>query len=150
MNIHSPVSFFMTKQVISVEPTAPLNVIRDLFVMHDFHHLPVVDDNEGIIGLISKSDFERFQGGSFYVSEDRFLQETRLKSTQARDIMTKGLAKISPEDRLDVALDIFCLNRFHALPVVDRDNKLIGILTPYDILKALQGEKITLKNYEIV
>jgi CBS domain-containing protein len=40
-----------------------------------------------------------------------------------------------------VALEIFNLNRFHALPVVD-DGELVGIITPFDILKALSEEKL--------
>jgi acetoin utilization protein AcuB len=149
MNTLRPVSQFMTANLETVGPETPLNEVRDLFVLHDFHHIPVVNTEQEIIGIISKSDFERFQGGAFFVAEDRFIQESRLKSTKAEHIMTKGLAKLDPADKLDIALDIFCMNRFHALPV-EKNGKLIGILTPYDILKALQQEKHNHLEYQII
>ena len=37
-------------------------------------------------------------------------------------------------------MEIFTINRFHALPVVD-NGELVGIITPFDILKALGEEK---------
>ena len=56
--------------------------------------------------------------------------------------MTTGLAKLEPDDRINVALDVFCVNLFHALPVV-KDNELVGILTPFDIIKTLAEEKVS-------
>ena len=48
--------------------------------------------------------------------------------------MTKQVATVSPDDTMDYAVDIFRENLFRALPVVDKDKKLVGILTPYDIM----------------
>ena len=56
--------------------------------------------------------------------------------------MTTGLAKLSPEERINVALEVFMANRFHAIPVVD-DGDLVGIVTTFDIMKELNTEKVT-------
>jgi acetoin utilization protein AcuB len=56
--------------------------------------------------------------------------------------MTKGLAKLDPEDRINVALEIFLVNRFHAIPVV-KNEELVGIVTTYDIIKTLAGQSVT-------
>jgi acetoin utilization protein AcuB len=58
--------------------------------------------------------------------------------------MTKGLAKLNPNDRINIALEIFMVNRFHAVPVVEND-ELVGIVTTYDIIKALASEPISTK-----
>ena len=55
--------------------------------------------------------------------------------------MTQGIATLEPNDRINVALQIFMENLFHAIPVVE-DDEVVGILTTYDIIKALQEEDI--------
>lgn len=142
MNLFAPVSSLMTdyKHLVIVHPEESLLKIKEIFDTHRFHHIPVVRTRE-VVGIISKSDFEHFMGGGSACEEDRFLNEARLQRTTAQDIMTKKLGKVESDDRLNIAVDIFTLNRFHALPVVD-NGELVGIITPYDILKALAEEKV--------
>lgn len=141
MNLFAPVSSLMTnhKHLVTVNPEEPLSVVKELFETHSFHHLPVVHFRE-IVGIISKRDFEYFMGGESVCDDDRFLNDHRLQRATAKDIMTKRLGKVESSDRLNVAVEIFTINRFHALPVVD-NGELVGIITPYDILKALGEEK---------
>ncbi len=141
MNLFAPVSAIMTdhKHLVTINPEDPLQLVKDIFESHNFHHIPVVRYQE-VVGIISRSDFEHFMGGNSPYEEDRFLNERRLARTKAEDIMTSRLGKIGSSDRINVVVDIFVLNRFHALPVVD-DDVLVGIVTPFDILKMLAAEK---------
>jgi len=75
-----------------------------------------------------------------HFADDRFVNESRLERTKAEDIMTKGLGKLEPEDRINVALEIFSKNWFHALPVV-KNEELVGIITTQDVIKALLRER---------
>ena len=125
------------KHLVTVAPDEPLTNVKEIFETHKFHHIPVVRFRE-IVGIISKTDFEHFMGAYM---DDAFASEMRLSQATAQDIMTKRLGKVESTDRLNVAIDIFNINRFHALPVVD-DGELVGIITPYDILKALSEEKV--------
>ncbi|MCB0577552.1 MAG: CBS domain-containing protein, partial [Saprospiraceae bacterium] len=104
-----------------------------------FHHIPVVHFRD-IVGIISKTDFMYFLGGASLYDDDRFENESRLKRAKAKDIMTTGLAKLEPDDRINVALEVFCKNWFHALPVV-KDGELVGIVTPFDVMKYMLDEK---------
>jgi acetoin utilization protein AcuB len=92
--------------------------------------------------MISKTDFLYFLRGFNRNEEDRFVNEARLRVYNAEDIMTTGLAKLTPEDRINVALEVFLENRFHAIPVVEGGD-LAGILTTFDIIKALASEEVT-------
>lgn len=141
MNILAPVKTIMTTKLITVAPADKVKDVKEIFDQHPIHHIPVVRYKE-IIGLISKTDFLHFMRGFTKNDEDRFVDEARLRAYTAEEIMTKGLAKLSPNDRINVALEIFLVNRFHAIPVVD-NNELVGILTTFDIIKALAGENVT-------
>lgn len=143
MNVLAPVKSIMSSHLITVAPSDKLSIVKDIFDDHNIHHIPVVRYKE-LIGIISKTDFMHFMQGFSPNEEDRFVNYARLRSYSAEEIMTKGLAKLDPNDRINVALEIFLVNRFHAIPVVDND-ELVGILTTYDIIKALATEPVSPK-----
>lgn len=140
MNIFAPVSSLMTdhKHLITVAPEESLAKVKEIFDAHKFHHIPVVHFRE-IVGIVSRSDFEFFMGGASHYEEDKYVNELRLERTQVKEIMVKRLGKVSSDDRINVALEVFLINRFHALPVVD-DGELVGMITPYDIMSALSKQ----------
>ena len=140
MNVLAPLKTIMSTDLITVSPADKLSTVKDIFDEHKIHHLPVVRFRE-IVGIISNTDFVQFLRGFSPNNDDRFVNYARLRSFSAEEIMTKGMAKLDPEDRINVALDLFLVNRFHAIPIVSH-NELIGIVTPFDIIKALAAEKI--------
>lgn len=141
MNILAPVKTIMSSKLITVNEADKLKVVKDIFDSHHIHHIPVVRFKE-IVGIISKTDFLYFLRGFHSNEEDRFVNEARLSAFSAEEIMTKGMAKLNPNDRISVALSIFLENRFHAIPIVDNE-ELVGILTTFDIIRALANESIT-------
>jgi len=143
MNVLAPVKSIMSTHLITVAPSDKLSIVKDIFDDHNIHHIPVVRYKE-LIGIISKTDFLHFLQGFSPNQEDRFVNYARLRSYAAEEIMTKGLAKLNPNDRINIALEIFMVNRFHAIPVVENDD-LVGIVTTYDIIKALASEPISTK-----
>jgi len=141
MNVLAPVKSMMTTKLITVNPKDKLTAVKEIFENNKIHHIPVVRYKE-IIGIISKSDFLHFLRGFNRNEEDRFVNEARLRVYNAEDIMTSGLAKVNPDDRINVALEIFLENRFHAIPVIE-NGALVGIITTFDIIRALADEKVT-------
>ncbi len=138
MNAFATISTIMTSQLWTVNPEDNLLVARDLFNAHHIHHIPVVRFRQ-IVGLLSKSDFDCYVAGMKGVHEGAGF-ETKLGHVKVEDLMTRRLAKLESDDRINVALEVFSLNRFHALPVVDKD-ELVGIVTPFDVMKAMLNEK---------
>jgi len=141
MNLLTPVSELMTKELITVNPADKLISVRKIFDENRIHHIPVVRFRK-IVGIISKSDLLYFMKGLGNVNNPIDLNQGRLLITKAQDIMTTGLAKLAPTDRINVALEIFRENILHAIPVVKND-ELVGILTTHDIITALAEKKLT-------
>lgn len=138
MNLHAPISTLMTRDVITVHPNDPLGKVKDIFDTHHIHHIPVVRDRK-IVGIISKTDFLHFIRGIHHSTYDEFVEKSRLRTYRAEDIMTKGLAKLEPTDKINVALEVFKENLFHAIPICE-DNELVGIITTLDVIKAIAKE----------
>ncbi|MFZ4545444.1 MAG: HPP family protein [Saprospiraceae bacterium] len=147
MNVIAPVSSIMSTQLLTVNAEDNLNAVSEIFKKHQIHHIPVVAEKQ-ILGIISYSDFSHFVKG-MDTYEEKEVKMHRLLNTKAADIMTKGLAKLEPDDRIDVAVNIFKDNRFHALPVV-KDDELVGIVTTHDIIQLLADEKILDEYYKMV
>lgn len=135
MNLLDPVSKIMTPNPICVNSKEPLSEIEKIFSTHRIHHLPVVDDGK-LVGIVSKSDFLFFRKGFSNDENEKLKDKIRLNNYTTGDIMTTGLAKMEPEEKINVALEVFKENIFHAIPIVEGD-KIVGILTTYDIIKEL-------------
>lgn len=142
MNLLDPVEKIMTKNPISISPNDPISHVGELFSQNKIHHLPVVDNGK-LVGIVSKSDYLFFRRG---YSKETVMDEHRIKKHTASEIMIKGVAKMEPTDRINVSLEIFKENLFHAIPVVDNET-LIGIITPLDIIKHLAEDKGATNEY---
>jgi len=139
MNLFAPVSSIMTTKLYTVSSEDNLATVKEIFDQHNIHHIPVLHVRQ-LVGMVSKTDFEHFMGGLSHFQDDQFVNEHRLKNMKASELMVKRLGKLEPEDRINVAIEVFCKNLFHALPVVQGD-ELVGMVTTFDILKMLQAEK---------
>ncbi len=138
MDFTAPVSRFMTRKLITAVPEDQLTVIKEIFDNQRIHHIPVVKFTK-LVGIISKMDFMHFTKGHTVMPHDEMTEKSLLGKYTAGDIMTTGIATLESGDRLNVALQLFAENLFHAIPVVD-DHQLVGMLTTLDIIKVLVEE----------
>ena len=133
LNLLSPVKEIMSTNLITISEFTPLTKVEEIFQNNRIHHIPVVDNGE-LIGIVSKSDFLFFQRG--YNADESKFDEERFKTHVVSQIMTKGVAKLDVDDHINVALEVFKENLFHAIPI-ESEGKLVGIVTTYDIIRTL-------------
>ena len=145
MNLLDPISTVMSTDLITVGPEDPLKKVADIFSRRRIHHLPVVEEGK-LVGMVSKSDFLFFKRGFNDEKREEKWDLFRLKSHRVKDIMTRGLAKMEPEDRINVALEVFKENLFHAIPIVT-DGQLVGIVSTLDIINRLAIDKEAVNQY---
>ncbi len=138
MDFTAPVSKFMTRKLVTIIPSDRMSVVKEIFDTQRIHHIPVVQFKT-LVGLISKTDFMHFLRGMETTPYDQLVEKSRLEHYTAEDIMTKGVATLESTSRVNVALELFSENLFHAIPVVD-DGELAGMLTTFDIIRILVEE----------
>lgn len=134
------VAEIMTDRVIVVRPNETMDVVQDIFRKNNIHHVPVVD-NGVVVGMVSHADYLKLLHGFtlFKTKKSDEYNDAILRSLLVKEVMTKQVATLGPEDSLELAAGFFRENLFHALPVVDEDNMLIGIVTTYDLLNYAYG-----------
>ena len=143
MNFVAPVSSVMTRKLVTLAPGDPVSMVKSIFEKQRMHHILVVR-HKTLLGIISKSDYQQFVKNSIMVTPVEagacnIDQQPAYLDFKVEDIMTTGLATLESTERINVALQVFYENRFHAIPVVD-DGEVVGILTTYDIIKQLMDE----------
>ena len=126
----------MTTEVLTVYPDDLMTKVGDIFKTHNFHHIPVIEKDGTVVGIISKSDYYQILHGLtiFKIKNSKEYNESISRSLLAKEVMTKQVATLHPEDSLQLAVGIFRENFFHAMPIVDEHKKLVGILSTYDLL----------------
>jgi acetoin utilization protein AcuB len=89
------------------------------------------------VGIISKTDFYKAIHGARLENPETAAFENELiyAKFKAEDLMTKNIAKIGPNEKIGTAAEIFLENYFHAIPIVNDEQELVGIVSTYDILK---------------
>lgn len=127
MNLLKSVKDIMSSEIITVDVNAQLNEFKPYFSRRNIHHLIVTDKNDDMVGIISSLDVAK---SSNYMVDDKL---------RAKHIMTGMPLSVSQNAKLDFVLDVFLDNLYRALPVIDDDAKLVGIITPYDILKQIRN-----------
>ena len=141
-------SEFMTKNVISSKADITVKEAAEIMFKNNISCLPVVDDNENLIGIITESDFvgkevnvphamvsiKRILGETFHDASIDDVFEKAKKHTLA-DVMSKNLHTVKPDSTLTDVVNYMISKSYKRLPVVE-DGKLVGIITRKDILRA--------------
>ena len=125
-----------------MDKSIPIRIFKE----HSFHHIPIVNDDESLEGIISLTDFERIKNGTSLFRNPKIekYNEALFSTLLAKDIMTKDVKELRPNDTIFQAYEIFKKNRFRALPVIAR-GKLVGIITPFDMLEYFFEKNYSLK-----
>jgi CBS domain-containing protein len=122
-----PLGDVMTGDLIFLHPDDSLRKVDEIFDNYTIHHIPVVDEEEKLLGIVSRIDFLKANELFSLFNDNNFSELT------VSDIMTASLTTAEPADTIAFALGVFQKNLIHALPVVE-DEKLVGLVTTYDIL----------------
>lgn len=137
-----PISRYMTHKTFCVTPNDSLEDVRQIFERFGFHHVPVVEGKQ-LVGIVSYSDYLRIIRDLVNLNRHNDSKEgMMLRSFSVKDMMTPDPYSLRPEDTLESAMRVFRDHRFHSLPVTDRDGRLVGMLTTYDVMKAFEKEAI--------
>ena len=118
----------MTPDPATISPQSSVVEARRLLRRDAIHHLPVVEDGR-LVGIVSSSDFLKL-----YFMD---LSLPFFRRATVDQIMETHLAVLDSRSTLRDAAEKLSMGNYHALPVVDRQRKLIGIVTSSDLIGEL-------------
>jgi acetoin utilization protein AcuB len=127
---------WMSKSPITAKLTTSIMKAAKLMKENGFHRLPVVDEDGKLAGIVSDRDIKE-ASPSKATTLDMHELYYLLSEIKVADIMTKTVIAVAPEDTVEKAAVLMLRNNVGGLPVVDPENKVIGVITDSDIFKVL-------------
>lgn len=121
----------MNRNVITVKPSDTIRLAMLLAAQHRIRHLPVVDQSQQIVGIISDRDLR-----DACPSKLELEQQVKTLDRQIAEIMNTDVITAHPLDFVEEAAHVLYENKIGCLPVIDQ-NELKGIITETDILHTL-------------
>lgn len=140
----------MTTEVITVSPDERVDVVTKLLIDNKISGIPVVDKDDHILGIVTEKDLLIKAGElkvPFYITlfdsiifmENPMRFNSNLKkytASKVKDAMTTKVVVVDENTPVPEIAEMMQSKGVNRLPVV-RNNKLIGIVTRNDVLKAL-------------
>jgi CBS domain-containing protein len=123
----------MTDTIFTLGPQDDLADLYDLMDAKHIRHVPIVDRERELVGLVTQRDLSRSALGN---QEDAplSLQREMLRRRRVREIMATEVDTVEPDEDLRVAADMLIENKIGCLPVVEGTH-LVGILTESDFVR---------------
>ena len=140
----------MTKEFITVSPETEITHAAKLLIEKGINGIPVLDDDNKLVGIICQSDlifqqkkisipslFTLLDGFIPLKSDKHFEKEIKkIAATTVDQVMTPNPVTIKPDTSIEDIASLMVDKNIHTLPVVDGE-KLVGIVGKEDILKTI-------------
>lgn len=127
---------WMTRDVLAITPETSIMKASRLMKDNKVRRLPVVDGEQRVIGIVSQTDIKD-SSPSKATTLDMHELYYLLSELKVVDIMTKAPFCARENDSVEAVALVMTERRFGGVPVVDAQNKLVGIITESDIFKVL-------------
>jgi len=124
---------YMTRTVKTVDRETTMRELECMFEADEFNCYPVRDGDD-IVGIVSQFDLLKcfaFNPGRMVPAYDDLL------SRMVADVMTPEFIYVDPETKLSRVLQLMTDHRTKSIPVLDAEQRLVGIIARTDIMRAL-------------
>ncbi|UCD88114.1 MAG: CBS domain-containing protein [Desulfobacterales bacterium] len=118
------VESLMIKDPFTISDRTSVQEAIHLMQDNSIRHLPVVDRSKKLLGWVTLSDMK--QG----------LLPAMVTGLSVSDLMIKDPITLHPDDDLEVAARVIYEKKIGGMPVVNNDNKVVGVMTVTDLLNA--------------
>ncbi|MCL2380891.1 MAG: CBS domain-containing protein [Treponema sp.] len=125
------ISRVMTKNPIFVHPEMPLNDARSIMTKEKIGHLPVLDKQNALAGLLTKKDLLK-AAPSPATSLDVYEISYLISKMTVKDVMVKTVTTVGENEVVEEAARIMADSDIGCLPVM-RGTRLVGIITDTDL-----------------
>ena len=143
----------MDPEVPAVSPEADARAAVELLAKTDKGAIPVVDEDRGVVGIVSESDlvlseeeadlhlphFLNIMGGVVFIGSMKGFEERLEKAfaTKVSELMTADPVVVRIDDTAEKVARTIAEKHHNHLPVVDAESRLAGLVTRADALAAL-------------
>jgi CBS domain-containing protein len=130
----------MTPEPVTVQPDDDVSTAFSLLQESPIRHLPVVNESDELVGMLSDRDLRALLVPHFFRQEVVENIVTRARAPVST-LMSGNVLCVDMEDDVSVIAELILEHKVGAVPVVDGDGKLVGIVSYVDLIRHyLRGE----------
>ena len=133
------IHYYMTQEPLVIAAEMPISEARELLHRHSFRHLPVVNKDTTLCGMITDRDLRSACPSTLLHENERNRVLAKVRTTPVSAIMAKHFFSLRTNSTLDDALLLFSSHSIGALPVIDESNRVQGIFSLNDMMSAYQN-----------
>lgn len=130
------VSKSMTHKVVTVNPDETVLEAREKMKTHRIRHLPVVDPQNRLIGIVTDRDIRSAMPSIVLHDYDSREEREKLGRIKVQDVMTQDPVTVHPSHTIEDVMLLVQSSRVGALPVVDDAGHVKGIIGVRDLIRA--------------
>ena len=133
----------MVREVISVTRKTPLVQVAEAMARHGVSGVPVVEEGERVVGVISEKDFltrmgeqdaKTFMGVVAECLKGKGCVAVPIRGQNAEDIMTSPAVTVNEETSIMEIANILTEKNINRVPVINQQDRLVGIITRADVV----------------
>ncbi len=150
----------MTGNVIVLNEEDEIKKAADIFLKYKINAIPVVDKNKKLTGIVSETDlvyqesnlhiptvFTIFDSIFYLGTSKHFKKDVdRITATKIKDLMNKDVFYAKENEDIYNLATVMTDKKFYSIPIVNDDKEVIGIVSRYDIIKAMSSKKKKKRN----
>ena len=140
----------MTKKVVTVGKDTTLTELAKLLMKNKISGVPVIDEEKRLVGIVSEADiiveksslpFPLSFSFAFLDKCESYTKNTKdFLNIRVEEIMSADVKTAREDMTVSKVVNIMINNNINRLPVINSDNKLVGIITRADIMKSMIKE----------
>ena len=123
----------MTRNPIFIRPDTPVTEAQALMKREKIHHLPVLDKEEKLVGIVTEKDL-LYASPSVATTLSVYEMTSLLAKLKVEKVMSKDVVSIGEEVPLEEAARIMADRRIGGLPIL-RGKSLVGMITESDLFR---------------
>ena len=124
---------WMSRPAITIEADAMLPEAIKLLNQHKIHMLPVMEGDH-LVGIVTELDLRK-TAGSCASTVKRLDHEALPSATRIRDVMVKDPVRVPYNHTIEETAELLLVYNISGVPVVDEQEKIVGVITKTDIFK---------------
>lgn len=115
----------MTRKAITAKPRDDIKKVATILLQRGINHLPIVDEKGKLVGIVTSWDLAK---------------ALAFKKRTLKEIMTQKVVTVQEDSAIDVLAQKMARHNISGVPVVDHENRVVGIVTAEDLSKKLVGK----------
>jgi CBS-domain-containing membrane protein len=140
----------MTKSIHTVHRDTEIKTLAKMFVDHNVNAMPVVDDDGGLVGIVTQTDLVEqdkplhiptvislFDWVLYLESPKKFTEEVRkVTARRVGEICARDVVTCTPDTPVPTVASLMVDNKAHLVPVID-EGRMVGVVARLDIIRSM-------------